>query len=103
LGPVPSVDAALALPHQTKPDAALLDVNLQGSMVTPLARECRRRDIPFALVTAYALFDLDEPALEEAMRVRKPCNDDDLRKVLVDLTRRSGPNKPAAHDMENNI
>jgi CheY-like chemotaxis protein len=84
-GPVSSVDAALATLDQTKPDAALLDVNLQGQSVTPVAQECQRRNIPFALVTAYARFRLDEPLLDNAVRVRKPFNQNDIREVLAGL------------------
>ena len=84
-GPVSSVDAALAMLYQTEPDAALLDVNLQGQSVTPVAQECQRRSIPFALITAYARFRLDEPLLDNAVRVRKPFNQNDIREVLAGL------------------
>ena len=84
-GPIPSVEAALVMLRQAKPDAALLDVNLQGQRVTPVAQECQRQNIPFALVTAYARFRLDEPLLDNAVRVRKPFNQSDISKVLTDL------------------
>jgi two-component SAPR family response regulator len=87
-GPVPSVEAALAMLRQAKPDAALLDVNLQGQRVTPVAQECQRQSIPFALVTAYARFRLDEPLLDNAERVHKPFNQNDIREVLTALTGR---------------
>jgi len=86
-GPVPSVEAALAILRQAKPDAALLDVNLQGQRVTPVAQECKRQKVPFALVTAYALFRLGEPVLDEAVRVRKPFNETEISKALANLFR----------------
>jgi hypothetical protein len=40
------------------PDAALLDVNLQGVTVLPVAQECQRRKIPFILITGYGAYRL---------------------------------------------
>jgi len=84
-GPVSCVEAALAMLRQAKPDAALLDVNLQGQWVTPVAQECQGRNIPFALLTAYARFRLDEPLLDNAARVRKPFNQSEITKVVTAL------------------
>jgi CheY-like chemotaxis protein len=92
LGPVPSVPAALELLGEHTPDAALLDVNLQGQMVTPVARECQRRNIPFAMVTGYGRLRLDEPLLELAPRVRKPFNLRDLTIALRGLLAASSKN-----------
>ena len=52
LGPVASVQAALDLLRNNRPDAAILDVNLQGELVTPVARELRNMKVPFVLSTA---------------------------------------------------
>ena len=82
LGPIPSVPAALRLLGQQRPDAALLDVNLQGQKVTPVAIECQRRNIPFAIVTAYGGLCLNEPVLESAPRVWKPVNLHDIAVAL---------------------
>lgn len=53
LGPVSSVGAALALIEQQRPDAAILDLNLQGELVTPVARRLNEQGVPFILSTAY--------------------------------------------------
>jgi two-component SAPR family response regulator len=81
-GPVPSVGAALNLLRNSSPNAAFLDVNLQGVTVLPVAQECQRRDIPFVLITGYGRLPLDEPLLNNAMRVRKPFNETDIAKAL---------------------
>ena len=83
-GPVPSVGAALALLHNgtVGPDAALLDVNLQGKTVLPVAQECQRRNIPFVLITGYGRLPLDEPLLNGAVRIRKPFNESDIGNAL---------------------
>jgi len=55
-----SVDAALAtLSHETV-DAALLDVNLQGELVYPVANALAERGVPFVFVTAQQAGDLPE-------------------------------------------
>ena len=72
LGPAHSVEEALALLRDgAPPDAALLDVNLRGEAVTPVALALAGRGVPFALVTAYAAEGLDGP-LRAAPRVGKP-------------------------------
>src|SRR5919206_42470 len=56
VGPVPTVGRALSLldgPEAPSLDAALLDVNLRGEMVTPVARLLADRGLPFVLVTGY--------------------------------------------------
>jgi PAS domain-containing protein/CheY-like chemotaxis protein len=80
-----SVGAALNLLRDSAPTAAFLDVNLQGLTVLPVAQECQVRDIPFVLITGYGRLPLDEPLLNNAMRVRKPFNETDIAKVLSNI------------------
>lgn len=72
LWPVPSVDDAQALiAREAAIDAAVLDINLRGEMVFPVADLLAARGVPFAFATGY-----DEWALPErfvgAPRVEKP-------------------------------
>lgn len=53
LGPVSSVASALELLATETPDAAILDLNLRGELVTPVARRLRQLGVPFVLATAY--------------------------------------------------
>ena len=54
LGPVPDLDRAFALlDARAEIHAALLDIDLQGQKVFPLASELKRRDIPFVFTTGY--------------------------------------------------
>jgi DNA-binding NtrC family response regulator len=82
LGPVSSIEKALGLLRANAPDAALLDVNLHGVTVLPVAQECQRRNIPFVLITGYGRLPLAEPVLNDAVRVRKPFNMADIAKAL---------------------
>jgi CheY-like chemotaxis protein len=72
LGPAPSIEEATALiAAEAHIDAAVLDVNLRGEMVFPVADALRARGIPFAFATGY-----DQGALpdrfSDAPRVEKP-------------------------------
>ncbi|TNC49588.1 response regulator [Rubellimicrobium rubrum] len=54
LGPVATVEAALSLLESGPlPERAILDVNLRGTMVFPVADALRGRGIPFVFVTGY--------------------------------------------------
>jgi CheY-like chemotaxis protein len=54
LGPTPSVKEALSLlASEPAVDGAVLDVNLYGEMVFPVADALKARDIPFLFTTGY--------------------------------------------------
>ena len=53
------VEKALQLVATTAFDVALLDVNVAGEAVYPVAQELDRRRIPFVFVTGYTDQDLD--------------------------------------------
>lgn len=84
VGPVPSVDDALPLVRANGLDCALLDVNLRGRMVTPVAEALKARGIPFVLVTAYGREALQQPAFRDAPLVTK-SNLGDIYRVLADV------------------
>lgn len=74
MGPVPTVAEALALLAQgPAPDFALLDVNLRGEMVFPVADRLRLGGIPFAFVTGYDA-DTLPGAYAEVPRMEKPVD-----------------------------
>jgi DNA-binding response OmpR family regulator len=52
LGPAASVHSALALIGAERPDAAILDLDLRGEGVTPVARRLKELKVPFILSTA---------------------------------------------------
>jgi CheY-like chemotaxis protein len=77
------VERALQLVAMTAFDVALLDVNVAGEAVYPVAQELDRRRIPFVFVTGYTDQGLDEnyrnrPALT------KPFSPAALRQALAD-------------------
>jgi two-component system, response regulator PdtaR len=83
VGPAPSVGTALELLRQVHPDAAVLDVNLAGERVTPVAEVLRAMAIPFVLASGYAAADLrDEEILRDAVNLGKPTIPDRLLREL---------------------
>lgn len=86
VGPAARLDHALTLALQAEIDVGLLDINVDGSVVYPVADVLRFRGIPFIFVTGY-----DFKALPERFRgspmLSKPFSyqhfTDTLRSVLA--------------------
>ena len=55
-----SVDAALATLRRQTIDAALLDINLQGELVYPVANALTERGVPFVFVTSQSPSDIPD-------------------------------------------
>ncbi|MCA1501669.1 hypothetical protein I6F28_33690 [Bradyrhizobium sp. NBAIM14] len=83
IGPIADVDAALELLKDDRPDGAVLDVNLAGEWVTPVAEALKAMAVPFILASGYVAADLQaEPVLREAANVGKSWRSEDLLKTL---------------------
>jgi CheY-like chemotaxis protein len=84
VGPVPTTGAALELLSDKPVDAAILDINLKGQMVFPIADTLREQGVPFVFATGY-----DENAVPEdyrdVPRWEKPFRPEDLAKALPQL------------------
>jgi DNA-binding response OmpR family regulator len=52
-GPIPRVPAALDAVDHEDYDAAVLDINLAGERITPVADALSHRKVPFLFVTGY--------------------------------------------------
>jgi CheY-like chemotaxis protein len=81
MGPAGSIASANRLLDETLPDAALLDVNICGERITPIAARLRGLGIPYALVTGYARLAFQEPELQVA-KLAKPVSDVELTRTL---------------------
>jgi len=79
-----SVDAALATLGCQTVDAALLDINLQGELVYPVAHALAERGVPFVFVTAHSRSDIPEAYRQRPM-VPKPYYDAALRAALASM------------------
>jgi DNA-binding response OmpR family regulator len=87
VGPFARVAAALQAAELEALDAALLDVNVAGEMVFPVAEMLARRGVPFLLMTGY-----DKRILGKAHQdwpvVMKPYRLDDVVARLALMTGR---------------
>ena len=84
VGPAARLDEALDLAKAGELDCAVLDVNLGGQPIFPLADVLREKGKPFAFATGYGdagLRDVDKgtPVLQ------KPFRESDLARVLGEL------------------
>jgi CheY-like chemotaxis protein len=84
IGPAARLDEAMELAGKGGIDCAVLDVNLGGQPIFPLADYLRQQGAPFAFATGYGdagLRDVDRgsPVLQ------KPFREGDLARVLGEL------------------
>jgi len=83
LGPVPSVTGALALLRDgPAPGFAILDINLQGRFVWPVADALRVRQVPFIFATGYDAQAIPQ-AYADIPRAEKPMEADRVVRILL--------------------
>jgi len=85
IGPFSTVEAAEDALRQERPDGALLDMNLNGCSIAPVAELLAEQGIPFLLITGYGSLDAMSPVLAGAPILRKPFSAADLSARLLDL------------------
>lgn len=82
IGTPPSLEAALHLAEtETDLTAALLDVNIWGGVVFPVAETLRDRGVEVILCSGMAADDLP-PQWQATPRLQKPYADDAIRLAL---------------------
>ncbi len=89
VGPAGRLDEAFVLAEMGNFDCALLDMNLNGQSIFPVADVLRERNCPFAFATGYGdsrLREVDKGALV----LQKPFRNGDLARVLGELRNRAG-------------
>lgn len=85
VGPVPNLEKAFERLERL-PDiaGAVLDLNVAGEMVFPLAEELKRRSVPFIFATGY-----DDSAIPaeyaRVQRFTKPASETDIAKALLEV------------------
>ncbi|PZW44915.1 response regulator receiver domain-containing protein [Humitalea rosea] len=82
LGPVRSVPEALALMAKQVPDAAVLDVNLDGVPSTPIADALAAAGVPFIVATGYGIDGLP-PGHAGVLVLAKPYDPVALTQALA--------------------
>jgi DNA-binding response OmpR family regulator len=85
LGPVGTLDAAEQLIAAQRPDAALLDANLDGVSSAPLGVKLAGMRVPFAFCTGYDTIKNAPAEVANAPVLTKPISDADLKAGLKTL------------------
>src|SRR5262249_43370888 len=72
VGPAARLAEAVQLAQSEALDAALLDIDIAGDMIWPVAEELQRRGVPFVFLSAYPRLDVVPAAFAAIPRLDKP-------------------------------
>jgi CheY-like chemotaxis protein len=84
----PTIQKALQTLSDEWPDVAVLDVDLQGERVTPVAIALNEQRVPFMLVTGYGSARIPEETLQKVVHLQKPVNGCRLKRALAEVLAR---------------
>jgi DNA-binding response OmpR family regulator len=90
VGPAANIDMAMSALRDQSVDGAILDVNLSGERIDPVADFLRAHKIPFLFLTGYGKSGIGE-RFPSAAVVTKPFNDADLLKTVDRVIVKSRP------------
>jgi DNA-binding response OmpR family regulator len=101
VGPAASVAEAIELAKQQSPDVALLDINLSGQKVFPVADVLAAADTPFIFLSGHSRDVLPE-RYGDAPFLQKPCEAEALLQAVDAVTGkiRNADRPDGKHDME---
>jgi CheY-like chemotaxis protein len=88
VGPASTVAQGLALAAAEALDAAVLDVNVRGEPITPLADVLRRSGVPMVFATGYG--EAPDGQHQDTLVLEKPYTQDDLHKAVTAALGRRG-------------
>jgi hypothetical protein len=83
-GPFAKLGKALVAARAMRLDGAVLDINLNGEMVYPLAEFLDMAGVPFVFLTGYVPTDLPE-RFRRFRRLQKPLHAEKLRHIIRDM------------------
>ena len=86
VGPIARLAPAVSAARRHELDCAVLDINLHGEAVLPVADVLERRGIPFLFVSGYGAAGADQRFAERPL-VRKPFKCDEIARALTELVR----------------
>jgi DNA-binding response OmpR family regulator len=85
VGPFDDVAEALREARANHVDAAVLDVNLRGVPIWPVATLLQSQGVPFAFLTGYASLNEFPPAFADVPRLDKPFVPEKLLAIISRL------------------
>ena len=84
VGPAANVTQALTLIEAEGPEAAVLDVNLGGEKVYPVAEALRSRGVPHLFLTGYGAAGVD-PDFATVRILQKPVREQVLARAVAEI------------------
>jgi two-component system, response regulator PdtaR len=84
VGPFSSLTEGAIAARRELIDVAVLDMNLNGQMVYPLAEELLKHKIPLVFLTGYDVPDVPE-SLQSVPHIVKPADPAHLLKLVIEL------------------
>jgi two-component SAPR family response regulator len=90
LGPFNRISEAMIALRNNRIDAAVLDVNLGGELIYPLADVLAADHVPFVFITGYGAEEI-EPRYARVPVLQKPIEADALKSVFVRQPTMSDP------------
>ena len=85
VGPFSTLEMATRAARRERFDLAILDINLNGDMVYPLADELSARGVPFIFLSGYTSADLPE-RFKKSRQITKPHDPEALIKEIKTAT-----------------
>ena len=83
VGPALDLETGMQLAREDNLFAALLDVDLNGEMVWPLAEELERNNVPYAFVSAQCRTETLPAPFKQRECIEKPALREDIVGALV--------------------
>ena len=93
-GPIPRLAQALDAASSEACDVAVLDINLAGARVYPVAEILAQRNVPFVFVTGYGPNALP-PKYAKQPRICKPFRMAELLATISDIVKTAPPSHQA--------
>jgi DNA-binding response OmpR family regulator len=91
LGPCATLAAAMDAAKSESFDGAILDINLKGQLVYPVAEELARRQIPFMFLSGYGQINMPE-SFRARPCLRKPADSTVVLDAVQNMLRAPGVN-----------
>jgi DNA-binding response OmpR family regulator len=87
VGPIARLAAAVQLAQSESLDAAVLDINIAGEMIWPVAEELQRKGVPILFLSAYPQLNVIPVFFAAAPRLEKPLEQNRLLRHLSAIWR----------------
>lgn len=82
IGPIGSLPAAIQASEAEKPDLAILDINLRGEQVFPVAEKLASRGVPIIFCSGYTDVQTLPEGFRDYVKLGKPYGASEIRDAM---------------------